>query len=74
MNLNRVLQPSDLTTGRLRVDIKKEIDKLKFEIRKLMKRMPPHDPPMSMMIEWDELEVKQDDLKAELKALQEKSK
>lgn len=46
---------------------------MKLEIRELTKRMPPHDPPMSMMVQLDELEVEQDDLKAELKALNEKN-
>ena len=51
--------------------LKSEINRLKLEIRELTKRMPPHDPPMSMMVQLDELEVEQDDLKAELKALNE---
>lgn len=36
MGLNRIVQPSDLTTGRLRTDIKKEIDKLDYDATPLL--------------------------------------
>jgi len=42
------------------------------EIKDLRVRMPPHDPSMAMMMEMDELEIQQDDLKSELKALLDK--
>ena len=52
--------------------LKSEIKRLQKEIKELRVRMPPHDPTMAMMMEMDELEVEQDDLRAELKALLEK--
>jgi vancomycin resistance protein YoaR len=49
--------------------LKREIKELQKEINALRVRMPPHDPSMAMMMEMDELEIRQDELKAELEAL-----
>lgn len=53
--------------------IKKEIQELQVKIEDLKRRMPAHSADMSMMVELEELEEKQDALQAELKALEVKN-
>jgi hypothetical protein len=62
MALNRIVQPSDLTQGRLRVDIKKEIDKLDYDQTPLMTLLNHigKDPASQMKFEWLKKERKVD--------------